>query len=66
MRLLRLYLSELRFHKCRWLEWRSERALRKGIALLERARSIRRIERIYLGLDASAPGSWRVPSTKAK
>lgn len=66
MRLLRLYLSELRLYQCRRLDRRAERALRRGIILSRKAWAIRRRERLYLGLDQLPPGaSWRPPSIGA-
>lgn len=66
MTLLRLYVSEARFHCCRWIEWRGMRMARQGLALIRAAEVIRRPERIYIGIDEPAPGSSRPPSVPAK
>ncbi len=65
MRLARLYLSEARLYYCRWLDWRGLRMARKGLALIRTAETMRRHERLYLGLDMPATGSARPPSIPA-
>lgn len=65
MTLLRLYLSETRFHYCRWIEWRGMRMAGKGLVLIRAAEVIRRRERLYLGIDQVPPGSARPPSIPA-
>ena len=66
MTLLRLYLSEWRFHYSRWLDWRGMRMARKGLVLIRAAEVVRRRERLYLGIDTLAPGGFRPPSIPAK
>lgn len=66
MTLLRLYLSEARFHYCRWIDWRGTRMVRKGLASIRTAGIIRRRERLYLGIDELGAGNSRPPSIPAK
>ena len=60
--LFRLWLSEARFFYSQWLRWRGMRKLEAGMALMRKADTIRRRERLYLGLDDTAPGAGRPPS----
>lgn len=60
--LIRLYLSEARFYYCQWLHWRGMRKPRAGLATVRKAETIRRLERLYLGLDVPDPGAARPPS----
>lgn len=61
MRLFRLYLSWARFHQCRSLERRANRAMLKCLRLEMAAYRIGRRERLYLGIETPPP-SGRVPS----
>ena len=65
MRLLRIYLSWARFHQVRWLQWRADRAIAKGIRLATAAVRMRRLDRVFLGQADPMP-SARVPNIKRK